>query len=84
MLPAKLPAGKYLMEIEPSRDGADDLAGDSGAVGRMLVTGAVQLCQAGRQRARSFGRQAGNVLKALPDTSGRCTSWQGPVYVAAA
>ena len=39
MLPAKLPGGKYLMEIEPSRDGADDLTGDSGAVGRMLVSG---------------------------------------------
>ena len=40
MLPAKLAAGKYLMEIEPSRDGADDLTGDSGAVGRLLVSGA--------------------------------------------
>ena len=39
MLPDKLAAGKYLMELEPAKDGADDLTGDAGAVGRMLVSG---------------------------------------------
>ena len=39
MLPEKLATGKYLMELEPAKDGADDLTGDAGAVGRMLVSG---------------------------------------------
>ena len=40
MLPEKLPVNKYLFELEPTGDGTDDLTGDAGAVGRMLVSGA--------------------------------------------
>ena len=39
LLPEKLPTNKYIVELEPTGDGADDLTGDAGAVGRMLVSG---------------------------------------------
>lgn len=38
-LPEKLPRTKLLVELEPDEHGATDLAGDAGAVGRLLVSG---------------------------------------------
>lgn len=47
IMPEKLSTNKYVVELEPAGDGADDLTGDTGAVGRMLVSGAAsQLLQA--------------------------------------
>ncbi|KAK9806627.1 hypothetical protein WJX73_001806 [Symbiochloris irregularis] len=39
VLPEKLATNKYIVELEPTGDGADDLTGDAGAVGRVLVAG---------------------------------------------
>ncbi|GAB4814461.1 hypothetical protein N2152v2_001507 [Parachlorella kessleri] len=39
MLPEKLPQNKVLIELESIEGGATDLAGDAGAVGRILVRG---------------------------------------------
>ena len=36
-LPEKLPTNRYIIELEPTGDGADDLTGDAGAVRRMLL-----------------------------------------------
>lgn len=44
MLPDKLPTNKYVVELEPAGDGADDLTGDAGAVGRMIVSGEGLCC----------------------------------------
>lgn len=38
VLPDRLAAGKILVELEPSDTGATDLSGDSGAIGRVLVS----------------------------------------------
>ena len=44
MLPEKLPTNKYIVELEPTGDGADDMTGDAGAVGRMIVSGGRPPC----------------------------------------
>lgn len=39
MLPEKLPGGRFLVELEADANGAADLAGDAGAVGRFTFAG---------------------------------------------